>query len=128
MPVYSGNFRHSNSGSYRVAASGTGVVLPGVGWDDLNGGHETYQHNSVNSLACYLPHLENNSARARLQQAISHLEATRKYDARVSQIYLLLGRTDCLNEHSKAKKNNPSAVPVCTQFKNGQMESLSEIS
>lgn len=56
----------------------------------------TYQQNSLNSLACNLPPLENDSARARLQQAIHHLEAARKYNASSSQTYLLLGRVECL--------------------------------
>lgn len=46
---------------------------------------------------CNLSPLENGPVRNRLQQAISHLEAARKYDARLTQTYLLLGRAYCLD-------------------------------
>ena len=57
----------------------------------------SYLKASPNSLVCELPPLESGPASACLQQAISQLETAQRYDSRLAQTYLLLGRAYCIS-------------------------------
>lgn len=55
------------------------------------------QKSNPNSLACDLPPISSDPEKTQLRRAISHLESARKYDPRLAQSYLLLGRAYCLD-------------------------------
>jgi tetratricopeptide (TPR) repeat protein len=62
----------------------------------LNEVTRTYLKNNLNNLACDEPPLANDSARARVQQAIAHLIIAEKYNPHLAQAHLLLGRAYCM--------------------------------